>query len=133
MENNFSDPEFKKKGSHSLAWMRALTLYQWRRAEEVTKPMRNISHAGEHIDSILRDLGASGVLEEAQLNEAWRSIAGDFIYQNTQVQSIRNGNLTLRVVQPALKFQLEQMKTQLLNKITSNLGEELVKSIKFII
>ena len=44
---------------------------------------------------------------------------------------MKGGNLVLRVTQPALRFQLEQMKPMLLARIREQLGEGRVKTIKF--
>ena len=117
------------KGSRSVQWMRALTLRQWRHGDPVKDPIRNIHHAGEHIDELLKELGASGELEAAQLNEAWVKVAGGFIAKNAKPESLKKGVLVLRVVQPTLKFQLEQMKGKLLQNFKRELGEGVVKMI----
>ena len=44
---------------------------------------------------------------------------------------MKNGNLVLRVTQPAMRFHLEQMKPMLLTRIRGKLGEDRIKSIKF--
>jgi len=110
-------------------WLRALTLKQWRLAEPVKDPVRNISHASESLDKILEELGATGGLEEKQLQEAWLKVAGDFIAKNAKPESLKKGVLVLRVVQPTLKFQLEQMKGKLLQNFRRELGEGVVKVI----
>ena len=121
-----------KRGSQFIPkgeWLRALTLKQWRLAEPVKDPTRNISHAGESLDKILEELGATGGLEEKQLQEAWLKVAGDFIAKNAKPESLKKGTLVLRVVQPTLKFQLEQMKGKLLQNFRRELGEGVVKVI----
>lgn len=117
------------KGSRSVQWMRALTLRQWRHGDPVADPKRNIHHAGEHLDALLKELGASGDLEAAQLNEAWAKVAGEFIAKNAKPESLKKGVLVLRVVQPTLKFQLEQMKGKLLQNFKRELGEGVVRVI----
>jgi predicted nucleic acid-binding Zn ribbon protein len=118
-----------ESGSNSLEWMRAMALRQWRHGDPVKDPVRNIHHAGEFIDKLLEEVGASGSIEEKQLHDAWEKVAGDFIAKNSKPESLKQGVLVLRVVQPALRFQLEQMKGKLLKNFKRELGEGVVKTI----
>jgi len=115
--------------SRSMDWMRALALRQWRHGDPVKDPKRNIHHAGEFLDKLLEEVGASGSIEEKQLHDAWEKVAGDFIAKNSKPESLRKGVLVLRVVQPALRFQLEQMKGRLLQNFKRELGEGVIKTI----
>ena len=72
-------------------------------------------------------------IQEQELKTAWREIAGEFIARNTEPASVKNGLLVLRVTQPAMRFQLEQMKPMLLNRIRDNQATARIKSIKFTI
>ncbi len=40
-------------GSHSLEWLRAMALRQWRHGDPVKDPVRNIHHAGDFLDKLL--------------------------------------------------------------------------------
>ena len=117
------------KGSRSIEWMRALSLRQWRHGDPVKNPVRNINHAGKFLDELLEEVGASGALEEKQLHDAWAKVAGDFISKNSKPESLKKGVLVLRVVQPALRFQLEQMKGKLLKNFKAELGDGVIKKI----
>ena len=119
----------KKQGSRSVEWMRALSLRQWRYGDPVKDPVRNIHHAGDFLDQLLEEVGASGSIEEKQLHDAWAKVAGEFIYKNSKPESLKKGVLVLRVVQPALRFQLEQMKGKLLQNFKRELGEGVIKTI----
>jgi predicted nucleic acid-binding Zn ribbon protein len=116
-------------GSHSLEWLRAMALRQWRHGDPVKDPVRNIHHAGKFLDKLLEEVGASGSIEEKQLHDAWAKVAGDFIAKNSKPESLKKGVLVLRVVQPALRFQLEQMKGKLLQNFKRELGEGVIKTI----
>ncbi len=117
------------KSSRSIDWMRALVLRQWRHGEPVKNPTRNIQHAGEFLDKLLEEVGASGSIEEKHLHDAWEKVAGDFIAKNSKPESLKKGVLVLRVIQPALRFQLEQMKGKLLQNFKHELGEGIIKTI----
>ena len=52
------------------------------------------------------------------------------IADQTEPVSLRKGCLTLKVLQPAMRYHLEQLKPQLLKKLKSELGEENIKSLR---
>ena len=106
-------------------------LQEWRGAEEPADLNAGIHLAEKFVTAILRAAGAEDGLHEDQVRATWKELAGDFIASHTEPISVKAGNLVLRVTQPALRFQLEQMKSMLLKRIRIQLGEDKVKSIKF--
>lgn len=106
-------------------------LQEWRGAEEPADLNAGIHRAEKFVAAILRAAGAEDGLHEDQVRATWKELAGDFIASHTEPVSVKSGNLVLRVTQPALRFQLEQMKPMLLKRIRTQLGEDKVKSIKF--
>jgi predicted nucleic acid-binding Zn ribbon protein len=106
-------------------------LREWRGADEPDDLNAGIHLAEKFIAAILRTAGAEDGLHEDQVRAAWMELAGDFISRHTEPLSVKNGHLVLRVTQPALRFQLEQMKPMLFTRIRDQLGEGRIKSIKF--
>ena len=106
-------------------------LREWRGAEEPADLNAGIHLAQKFVAVILRAAGAEDGLHEDQVRATWKELAGDFIARHTEPISVKGGNLVLRVTQPALRFQLEQMKPMLLTRIRTQLGEGRIKSIKF--
>ena len=106
-------------------------LREWRGAEEPADLNAGIHRAEKFISAILRAAGAEDGLHEDQVRATWKELAGDFIGRHTEPLSVKGGNLILRVTQPALRFQLEQMKPMLLQRIREQLGEGRIKTIKF--
>lgn len=106
-------------------------LREWRGAEEPADLTAGIHLARKFVAAILRSAGAEDGLHEDQVRASWKELAGDFIARHTEPISVKGGNLILRVTQPALRFQLEQMKPMLLTRIRTQLGEDRIKSIKF--
>lgn len=106
-------------------------LREWRGAEEPADLTAGIHLAQKFVAAILRAAGAEDGLHEDQVRATWKELAGDFIARHTEPISVKGGNLVLRVTQPALRFQLEQMKPMLLTRIRNQLGEGRIKSIKF--
>jgi predicted nucleic acid-binding Zn ribbon protein len=106
-------------------------LREWRGAEEPDDLNSGIHLAEKFVTAILRAAGAEDGLHEDQVRATWKELAGDFIARHTEPISVKGGNLILRVTQPALRFQLEQMKPMLQKRIRDQLGEGRIKSIKF--
>ena len=106
-------------------------LREWRGSDEPADLNAGIHRAETFVTAILRAAGAEDGLHEDQVRATWKELAGDFIARHTEPVSVKGGNLVLRVTQPALRFQLEQMKPMLLTRIRDQLGEGRIKTIKF--
>ena len=106
-------------------------LREWRGADEPADLNAGIHLAENFVAAILRAAGAEDGLNDDQVRATWKELAGDFIARHTEPISVKGGNLVLRVTQPALRFQLEQMKPMLLARIREQLGQGRVKTIKF--
>lgn len=106
-------------------------LREWRGCDEAINLNDGVHAAGQFISAILRSTGAEDGLHEDQVRSVWKELAGDYIARHTEPVSVKNGHLVLRVTQPAMRFHLEQMKPMLLARIRSQLGENLIKSVKF--
>ena len=106
-------------------------LREWRGYDEAMDLNAGVHASSEFVAAILRSVGAEDGLYEDQVRAAWKELAGDFIARHTEPVSVKNGHLVLRVTQPAMRFHLEQIKPILLTRIRNQLGEGLVKSVKF--
>ncbi|MBB5351766.1 putative nucleic acid-binding Zn ribbon protein [Haloferula luteola] len=114
-----------------LARIRRAILAEWRGGEEPKHPDVGLHRPQEYLGAILQSVGAQEGIDEEQLRELWREIAGDLVARHAAPESLKNGCLTLKVLQPAMRFQLEQMKGRLLANLRASLGEGKVKSIRF--
>lgn len=111
--------------------IRAEILREWRGADEPADLNAGIHMAASFVTAILRAAGAEDGIHEDQIRAAWQEVAGDFIARHTEPFSVKSGHLVLRVTQPALRFQLEQMKPMLFARIRDHFGPGRIKSIKF--
>ena len=87
--------------------IREQILKEWRGCDEVKDPNAGIHKPDEFLASILRQAGMSDGLNEDEVRDGWKELAGDFIAEHTDPVSVANGRLTLRVTQPAMRFHLE--------------------------
>jgi len=94
---------------------------------------RNVKSAGDFIGSIIKEVGAREGVEHQKLLDSWQKIAGDFVAKNTEPVSLNHGVLMLKVVQPSMRFHLEQLKMKLLKNLQQDLGKSLIKQVKFVL
>jgi hypothetical protein len=113
--------------------MRADIVRQWVGAGRPLDLNKNISEASAHIESILETIGVRGGLDEDRVKEAWSTLAGELVAKQTEPVSLRKGCLTLKVLQPAMRYHLEQLKPGLLRKLQAELGEDHVISLRLTI
>ena len=104
---------------------------EWRGCDQPDDLEANVTSAADWIDSILKKQFFAESLDEEQVKTVWKEIAGDFISAHTEPVSVKDGDLLLRVAQPAMRFHLEQLKPELLRKIQDRFGKVRVKSIRF--
>ena len=94
---------------------------------------RNVSQAGEWLEGVLDAVGIRGGLEEERVIESWRELAGELVASQTSPVSLRRGCLLLKVLQPAMRYHLEQLKPGLLRELQGKLGCDDLKTIRFTI
>ena len=121
------------KDDQARRQMRADVVHQWVGAPKPLDLNKNISEPSEHLEAILEAVGLRGGLDEDRVKEAWSSLVGELLAKQTEPVSLRRGCLTLRVLQPAMRYHLEQLKPSLLGKLQRELGQDQVSSLRLTI
>jgi len=121
------------KDDQARRQMRADVVHQWVGAPKPLDLNKNISEPSEHLEAILEAVGLRGGLDEDRVKEAWSSLVGELLAKQTEPVSLRKGCLTLRVLQPAMRYHLEQLKPSLLGKLQRELGQDQVSSLRLMI
>ena len=76
--------------------------------------------------------GLSERLRESEVIDAWKAIVGEFIAAHSCPVSLRAGVLSVRVLQPALHYQFEQIsKAEILRKLKQRFGAKIIREIRF--
>ena len=111
---------------------RASVIAEWRGLPEPKqKPDRFEATAGL-LPKLLQRLGLKERLHESDVIEAWASIVGDFIAAHSAPVSLREGTLYVRVLQPALHYQFEQIsKAEILRKLKQRFGPKVIRDVRF--
>jgi predicted nucleic acid-binding Zn ribbon protein len=103
--------------------LRAAVIAEWRGLpERKMRPDRWQSPA-EVIPKLMQRLGLRERLHETEVIDAWSKIVGDFIAAHSAPVALREGVLYVRVLQPALHYELEQIsKSEILRKLKQRFG-----------
>ncbi len=112
--------------------LRAAVLAEWRGLPEKKLRPDRWQAPGELLPKLMQQLGLSERLHETEVMEAWKNIVGEFIAGHSSPVSLRGGILSVRVLQPALHYQFEQIsKAEILRKLKQRFGAKLISEIRF--
>ena len=97
--------------------LHAAVIAEWRGLpDRKMRPDRWQSPA-ELMPRLMQRLGLRERLRETEVIDAWSKIVGDFIAAHSAPVALREGTLYVRVLQPALHYELEQIsKAEILRK-----------------
>src|SRR6266581_2788361 len=114
------------------ASLRAAVLAEWRGLpEKKMRPDRWQSPA-ELVPKMMHRLGLRERLHETEVIDAWSKIVGEFIAAHSAPFALREGVLYVRVLQPALHYELEQVsKTEILRKLKKRFGGKTIRDVRF--
>lgn len=106
-------------------------LADWFQVSPGTSETRNLHTA----ESLLGDILAKLPLDEEGmdpelLRKGWLAAAGPFLGQQANLLSIVKGVATVQVLQPAMRYHLQQWQGALLGKLKEQFGRDAVHSIK---
>jgi hypothetical protein len=85
------------------------------------------------LPQVLRASGNSAEVAEAAAIAAWKHAAGDGLKEHAVALKLENRMLTIAVADPIWQKQLTAMRSQLIFRINSILGQPLVSTFNFVI
>ena len=112
--------------------LRSKVIAEWRGL-----PEKKITHGrwaapAEILPQLMQRLGLKERLHESEVGEAWSKIVGDFIAAHSSPVALREGILYVRVLQPALHYELEQVsKSAILRKLKQRFGIKIIRDVRF--
>ena len=112
--------------------LRAHVIAEWRGLpERFSRPDRWQAPV-DVLPKLMQRLGLKERLHETEVMEAWGKIVGDFIAAHSAPVALREGVLYVRVLQPALHYELEQVsKIDILRKLKQRFGGKVIRDIRF--
>jgi predicted nucleic acid-binding Zn ribbon protein len=112
--------------------IRRRVLEEWRGLPEEPIARERCVNASDALKKLLRKLGLSERLNEEEIRSAWREIVGDFLATHSLPVSVRNGILTVQVIQPAVRYELDRSwKRDILRKLQARFGAKAVREVCF--
>jgi len=112
--------------------MRNAVLAEWRGLPGKSAAKDRCSSTADLLPALMQKLGLKERLRESEVIDAWSSIVGDFIAKHSAPFSLRDGTLYVRVLQPSLHYELEQIsKAEVMRKLKQRFGGKIIKEVKF--
>jgi predicted nucleic acid-binding Zn ribbon protein len=112
--------------------LRTAVIAEWRGLPERKMQADRWQSPVELMPKLMQRLGLRERLRETEVIEAWSKIVGDFIAAHSTPAALRDGILYVRVLQPALHYELEQIsKSELLRKLKVRFGVKTIRDIRF--
>ena len=114
------------------ASLRAAVIAEWRGLPNKVPHADKWQAPVDVLPKLMQQLGLKERLHENEVIEAWTQIVGDFIAAHSAPVSLREGVLCVRVLQPALHYQFEQIsKPEILRKLKQRFGSKTIRQVRF--
>jgi predicted nucleic acid-binding Zn ribbon protein len=114
------------------ASLRSAIIAEWRGLPEKKARPDRFQGTAELLPKIMQRLGLRERLHETEVIDAWSKIVGEFIAAHSAPVALREGVLYVRVLQPALHYELEQIsKIEILRKLRQRFGSKTIRDIRF--
>jgi predicted nucleic acid-binding Zn ribbon protein len=112
--------------------LRAAVIAEWRGLPEKKTRADRWQSPTELVPKVMQRLGLRERLHETEVIEAWSKIVGEFIAAHSAPVALREGVLYVRVLQPALHYELEQVsKIEVLRKLKTRFGGKTIRDVRF--
>jgi predicted nucleic acid-binding Zn ribbon protein len=112
--------------------LRAAVIAEWRGLPEKIPGSDRWRAPADLLPKLMRRLGLKERLQEDEITEAWSKIVGEFIAAHSVPVALREGVLFVRVLQPALHYELEQIsKSDILRKLKQRFGGRVIRDVRF--
>src|ERR1700694_3093631 len=114
------------------AALRARAIAEWRGLAERRPAPDRWQAAADVLPKLMQRLGLKERLHEVEVIEVWEQIVGEFIAAHSSPVALRECVLYVRVLQPALHYELEQVsKIDILRKLKQRFGGKIIRDVRF--
>ena len=114
------------------AALRAAVIAEWRGLPERKMRADRWQSPADLVPKLMQRLGLRERLHETEVIDAWSKIVGEFIAAHSAPVALREGVLYVRVLQPALHYELEQVsKVDILRKLKKRFGGKVIRDVRF--
>lgn len=114
------------------AQLRARVLAEWRGLPQAPERADRAAQVADAVGKVMASLGLKDRLKADQVMNAWQEVVGDFVAKHSAPQQLKDGVLTVRVLQPTVHFELDRVwKPKILAKLKQRFGHRVVRDVKF--
>jgi len=112
--------------------LRAAVIAEWRGLPERKMRTDRWRSPGELLPKLMQRWGLRERLHETEVIDTWSKIVGEFIAAHSAPFALRDGILYVRVLQPVLHYELEQVsKIDILRKLKQRFGAKTIRDVRF--
>jgi len=112
--------------------LRAAVIAEWRGLPDRKTQIHSWKSPAELVPKLMQRLGLRERLHETEVIDVWSKIVGEFIAAHSAPVALREGILYVRVLQPALHYELEQIsKAEILRKLKQRFGGRTIRDLRF--
>jgi predicted nucleic acid-binding Zn ribbon protein len=112
--------------------LRAAVIAEWRGVREKRMRADRWQAPADVLPKLMQRLGLRERLHETEVIDAWSKIVGEFIAAHSAPVALREGILYVRVLQPALHYELDQIsKSEILRKLKQRFGCKTIRDVRF--
>ena len=114
------------------AALRAAVVAEWRGLPAPKVRADRWQAPADLLPKLMQQLGLTERLRENEIIDAWKLVVGEFIAEHSVPFGLREGVLFVRVLQPSLHYQLEQIsKSEILRKLKLRFGAKTIRDLRF--
>ncbi|HEY5037361.1 MAG TPA: DUF721 domain-containing protein [Chthoniobacterales bacterium] len=112
--------------------LRRAVIAEWRGLPSDPPRPDRAQAIGDLLPKVMQKLGLKERLQESEVLGAWKTVVGDFIATHSSPVALRDGILYVRVLQPALHYELDRVnKPQILRKLKQRFGARVIRDLRF--
>lgn len=91
---------------------------------------RKVQDVNDIVWQVLRSQGLETPLMQKRIIDAWDTVMGHAVAQYTGDKFIRNQTLMVKIHNPALRADLNMLRTQLTSKLNDAVGAQVITDVK---
>jgi predicted nucleic acid-binding Zn ribbon protein len=111
--------------------LRRAVIAEWRGLpSDPPRPDRTQSTA-DLLPKVMQKLGLKERMLESEVRSAWQALVGEFNAANSCPIALREATLYVQVLQPALHYELDRAKSEILRKLKERFGARAVRDLRF--
>jgi predicted nucleic acid-binding Zn ribbon protein len=111
--------------------LRRAVITEWRGLPSDPPRPDRAQPIGDLLPKVMQKLGLQERMQETEVRAAWKSLVGDFNAAHSCPIALRDGTLSVHVLQPSLRYELERNRLEILRKLKQRFGARVIRDLRF--